>query len=112
MEEISGQMKIYIPIEQLKDNHVYEVDGRNFIVAVWKERQRRFYGVRKKWGDIFIDNELHWDDNEHPGTVKPLKDIGEYNYCPMCGRIDDEKLIDFLTPIENEIYKRRKEQVK
>lgn len=110
MEDFSGKMNIYIPVDKLKDNHVYEVDARNFAVAVWKEPQRRFYGIRSKWGDVFIDYELHWDDDKTHGTVKPIKDIGEYDYCTMCGIDEEKKLIKFLRPIEEEILKKRYEK--
>lgn len=104
MEEISGQMKIYIPIERLKDNHVYEVDARNFSFALWNEKCKKFFGVRSKWGYTYIDYELHWDSDNTHGTVKPLEEICEYNvkYCPSCGQIDDEKLMEFLDRVERE----------
>ena len=47
MDEIVGSLNIirehYLSIDQLKDNYIYEVKGKNFSVAVWKENKKRFY---------------------------------------------------------------------
>lgn len=107
MDEIVGSLNIlkehYLGIDQLKDNYIYDVNGRNFSTAVWKEKKKRFYGIRSKNGEAFIGCELHWDD--HFGTVKPLREIREleFDYCPDCGIIDDDKLIKILEPICKEI---------
>lgn len=112
MEGMFGKMQIYIPVDKLIDNHIYEVEGRNFSAAVWKEKKRRFYGVRNKWGETFISGELHWDDDDNFGTVKPLREIKklEFDYCSDCGRIDDNKLIKILEPIDEECYKKQNEE--
>lgn len=107
MDEIVGSLNIvkehYLSIEQLKDNYIYEVKGKNFSAAVWKEKKKRFYGIRSRKDEAFIDCELHWDD--HFGTVKPLREIREleFDYCSDCGIIDDDKLIKILEPICKEI---------
>jgi hypothetical protein len=112
MEGMSGKMQIYIPIDKLINNHIYEVKGRNFSAAVWKAKNRRFYGVRHKWGDTYISSEVHWDEDSHFGTVKPLREIREleFSYCPSCGQADDNKLIEILNPIDEECYKRQNEE--
>lgn len=109
---VKEEKKDYLTVEQLKDNYIYDVKGRNFSAAVWKEKKRRFYGVRSKWGDTFISSELHWDDDDHFGTVKPLREIRklEFNYCSDCGRVDDDKLIKILEPIDEECYERQNEE--
>lgn len=112
MEEMSGKMQIYIPVDKLIDNHIYEVKGRNFSAAVWKAKNRRFYGVRSKWGETFISPELHWDDDNHFGTVKPLREIGklDFDYCPSCGAGEENKLIEVLNPIDDECYKKQNKE--
>lgn len=117
--EISGSLNIvdenkkeYLTTDELKNNYIYNVNGRNFSAAVWKAKNRRFYGVRHKWGDTYISSEVHWDDDGHFGTVKPLNEIREleFNYCPSCGQLDDNKLIEILSPIDEECYERQNEE--
>lgn len=104
----------YIPREKLKDNYIYEVKGRNFSAAVWKAKNKRFYGVRSKWGETFISPELHWDEDNHFGTVKPLREIREleFNYCPSCGVAEENKLIAVLNPLDNEFWNKQNEEFK
>ena len=64
----------YLPKEELEIGQAYEVDGRNFTVAIWTGE--KFAGVRNKFGQNFIDEEIHWDDDDHYGTVKPLRKLG------------------------------------
>lgn len=98
MEDVLGKMEIYIPADKLKDNYIYEVNGRNFSFAVWKEKHRKFFGIRSKFGSRYIDYEKHWDDDETHGTVKPIREIRKlsFNYCPSCGWEDDKKLMKEL----------------
>ena len=63
----------YMHFEECKEGYTYEVDGRNFTYAIFYKGV--FYGIRHKFGDTFIDNEIHWDKDDHYGTVKPLKEI-------------------------------------
>jgi len=64
-------MEKYIPIEELEVGEAYHVDGRNFSIAIWDGE--KFWGVRYKWGDKFMSEELHYDAHKKYGTVKPLK---------------------------------------
>lgn len=96
----------YLPLDCLKDNYIYEVKGRNFSAAVWKAEKQRFYGVRSKWGDIYISPELHWDSDEHFGTVKPMREVGEleFDYQPRGTAETEDRLISILEPMDNEFY--------
>lgn len=88
----------YIPISELKLNHIYLVDGRNYFIALWDGRE--FIGIREKFGDTFLSEEDHWD-TENRGTVKPYREIDKLeDYCHACG--DDSKLFDYLKKIEDE----------
>jgi len=63
-------MEKYIPKEDLKTGKAYEVDGRNYDIAIWDGGM--FHGVRNKFGCNYISGEDHWDDD---GTVKPLREL-------------------------------------
>jgi hypothetical protein len=40
--------------EDLLDNHVYEVNARNFCLGVWSPGENGFWGVRYKFGNRFM----------------------------------------------------------
>ena len=61
----------YIKKEDLIKGKQYECDARNFTVGTWNGKE--FVYLRTKFGQQFDDTELHWDDGEPHGTVKPLK---------------------------------------
>lgn len=102
----------YLPLDCLKDNYIYEVKGRNFSAAVWKADKQRFYGVRSKWGDTYISPELHWDSDDHFGTVKPLREVGEleFDYCPRGTQETEDKLVAILEPLDNDFYQRQQDE--
>lgn len=57
------------------NGYTYEVDARNFRFAIFYNG--KFYGIRNKWHDEFIDAEIHWDEDKRFGTVRPHVEIGE-----------------------------------
>ena len=61
----------HIPIKDLHAGQAYHGCGRNFDVAIWTGKA--FAGLRTKFGDRYIDEELHYDTDEHHGTFKPFK---------------------------------------
>ena len=71
----------YIKMEDCVPRGVYRVDGRNFSIGACAvepispgatKPKVGFIGLRYKFG-LRIDTELHWDADEHYGTVKPLE---------------------------------------
>lgn len=68
-------VEYYIPVEDLDVGAIYEVEGRNFKKAVWDGTH--FLGFREKFGHIFMDKEIHYDEDIKLGTVKPIKKIGD-----------------------------------
>lgn len=62
---------MYIKREALKIGAKYKVDARNFEEATWNGTE--FIGLRTKFGCTFEDGELHYDDDPHYGTCKPIK---------------------------------------
>lgn len=63
-----------IPITEIEPYHLYRGEGNNFNLAVWYGG--RFYGLRHKWGQVYVDGELHYDADEHYGTFSPHEDLG------------------------------------
>lgn len=63
----------YLKVEELTPGKAYAVNARNFAVAIWTGYE--FYGLRSKLGGKFMDTELHWDEDDHHGTVKPIKEL-------------------------------------
>lgn len=63
-----------IPISECIKGHVYKVKARNFRVAVF-DGKVGFTGIRTKFGQRFLDTELHWDADETHGTCRPLEPI-------------------------------------
>jgi hypothetical protein len=59
-----------IPRTELEVGCWYKVKARNFEYGRWNGT--RFEGRRYKFGHWFWDQELHWDDDPHYGTVKPI----------------------------------------
>lgn len=67
-----------IPLNKMITGGTYKVDARNFGFAVWDGKQ--FHGKRFKCGDVFIDQELHYESDEKYGTVIPLEYIEQINF--------------------------------
>lgn len=63
----------YLKVGELEEGCAYEVYARNFRVAIWTGT--KFAGLREKFGQKFIDEEIHWDEDEHFGTVKPIRKL-------------------------------------
>jgi len=49
----------------------YECAGRNFHIGYWDGKE--FQGLRTKFGNTFVTNEVHWDLHDRYGTVQPLR---------------------------------------
>lgn len=66
-------MANYLKKEELEAGKAYEVTARNFSIAIWTGED--FVGLRYKFGDRFLDHEMHWDDHVRHGTVRPLRKL-------------------------------------
>ena len=63
--------ELFLAMEDLQVGAAYAVDARNFSFAIWDGTV--FHGVRFKMGKLFVDTEQHWSDDNHFGTVRPLR---------------------------------------
>ena len=64
-----------IPQDQCKDRVLYLLDSRNLSFGVFRTKTCGFLGLRYKFGDVFIDEEDHWDQGSPYGTAKALKEL-------------------------------------
>ena len=87
-----------IPIYKCKDGFVYRLDARNLKYGiwlkgkgVWVKAEGVFRGLRRKFGETFLDTEYHWDEGPPHGTAKPIEEIEEFSR---------GNLFDFLTELE------------
>lgn len=60
-----------VPLDLLEIGEAYHLHARNIGIGVWDGKD--FWGVRRKFGDTFIDSETHWDLDEHHGTAVALR---------------------------------------
>ena len=59
-----------IPLDKLEIGQCYELESRNLQRGVWDGKA--FHGIRYKFGDLFIDSEIHYDLDERYGTAKAI----------------------------------------
>ena len=64
-----------IPIENLKDGWLYEIDARNQSRGIWIEKVKGFEIARKKFDDTFLFVEYEYDTGGQFGTATPYKEI-------------------------------------
>lgn len=56
-----------VPIYYLVVGGCYKVAARNITYGVWDGNA--FHGIRTKFGDTFMDSEIHYDLDEKHGTA-------------------------------------------
>lgn len=64
-----------IRLEQLQRGRVYRLQSRNLQSGVWNGKDG-FVGIRTKFGQRFLDVEIHWDLSETIGTARALEALG------------------------------------
>lgn len=69
--------KAYLEINACKHGHIYKLHSRNLVLGVFNSESASFVGIREKFGDRFLDSELHWDNGPPFGTAKPKAEIGK-----------------------------------
>lgn len=71
----------YIKIPDLKDGYLYRILARNAGLGIWFKEQNAFTISRHKFGDNFLFEEYHWD-NESFATAKPIEELEESPFQP------------------------------
>jgi hypothetical protein len=99
------KMKDKIPIDQLKDGYVYKLVARNASAGVFKEKghgdQPSFEVARTKWGNTFIDEEIHYDADDRHGTALPYEEIGPLP--SQFTRGDRAELVLYLSEVQKTV---------
>lgn len=67
----------YIPLDECEDGFLYKLSSRNLGMGVYCSSTQAFIGIRTKYEERFLDNELHWDNGPPHGTAKPLEKLGK-----------------------------------
>lgn len=99
----SGTSEARVPVEDLVHGKVYRISARNFGIGVWNAERKAFIGVRTKWGSRYLFPEYEWDSGGSLGTAwarNPLEGVELPDGVGIDDR--DEKLFEFLDPIERE----------
>jgi hypothetical protein len=63
----------FIPRNQLEKGKWYYCEARNFEYGCWNGE--KFDYMRFKFGRVFPDTELYYDDHPRYGTVKPFYEV-------------------------------------
>jgi hypothetical protein len=64
-----------IPLADCKDRRVYRLQSRNLDFGVFRAATGGFIGLREKFGDRYLFEELHRGDGG--GTASPLEELAE-----------------------------------
>jgi hypothetical protein len=89
--------------EDLIKNRVYKIESRNLSFGVW-DGEQNFVGIRTKFNDRFLDEEVHYDLDDHYGTVSDAQDLGidvPLYIRIQTGAVYERMLRLFLEEIEN-----------
>lgn len=70
------EMDNRIKLEHCEHRKLYKIIARNLLIGVWDKDSQRFYGIRTKFNQRFIDGEYHWDAPAF-ATCQPIEMIGE-----------------------------------
>ena len=63
----------YIPVEDLVVGRAYELIARNLTYGIWDGKE--FHGIRHKFGDKFMDVEIHYDLDDRYGSAQPIREL-------------------------------------
>ena len=100
--------KPMIPLKDCKKGYVYELSSRNLLVGLF-DGDAGFIGIRKKFGNLYLFTEYHWDTGPPFGTVQPLKQI--YFFRDTFDENKDyDEIFTFLKPFDELVYKQREKE--
>lgn len=72
---LSELVTAMIKLEQLQRGRVYRLQSRNLDSGVWNGKDG-FVGIRTKFGQRFLDIEIHWGLSKTFGTAQALESLG------------------------------------
>ena len=62
-----------IPLEDLVIGRCYELHSRNLCRGVWDGKE--FHGIRTKFGQQFMDSEIHYELDSRYGTAVAVREL-------------------------------------
>lgn len=68
----------YLKSDECQEGHFYRGAGRNFdigLCVIGREDKKEFRGLRSKWGQEYVDGEIHFDEDNKHGTFKPVEKL-------------------------------------
>ncbi|HYM79098.1 MAG TPA: hypothetical protein VE377_24195 [Candidatus Dormibacteraeota bacterium] len=71
-EDRTGKVSFVIPVNELVKGKVYRLNSRGLSCGVWNGEEG-FVGIRTKFGNRFLDKEIHWDLSDHSGERNQKK---------------------------------------
>ena len=63
----------FIPLADLEIGMAYEIESRNISCGIWDGEA--FHGIRYKFGQLYMDSEIHWDLDDHHGTAQAIRKL-------------------------------------
>ena len=66
-----------ITLDRCVHRGLYRLHARNMKIGVYCATRRGFYGLRTKFGDVYVDFEYHWDASLRHGTACPTAELSE-----------------------------------
>lgn len=95
-----------IPMSDLKDGYLYEIDARNQSRGIWLEDEKGFEIARKKFERIYLFVEYDYETGAPFGTATPYTEIEKV---PEDILLDADKRLKYLRtfnfPTERQKYK-------
>ncbi|MBT9167419.1 MAG: hypothetical protein DDT19_00757 [Syntrophomonadaceae bacterium] len=101
------EIKVYLGINELKNNHTYKLFARNGHIGIWDAGKKEFTIARKKFNNTFLFNEVHWDADGRFGTVKPYSEVEK---TPAFS--NDKEKLGYLEALEIEHKEEHNEKLK
>ena len=99
------EIKMWIPMEELQNCHLYRINARNAEYGIWIEEDKAFMISRVKCGYNILFGEDHWDTGFPYGTVKPIREICR---APFCRPLQDLSKLYFIAKGDKDGKKKRK----
>jgi hypothetical protein len=72
----------FIQPEDLEIGKVYKLNSRNLALGVYRG-DSSFIGIREKFGNRFLDEEVEWDADKHYGTARAVGVLGFIHSIPL-----------------------------
>lgn len=94
LSEFAKKKRYSIPTDQLVHGGLYEVNARNFNLAVYNQNTQGFIGVREKFGREYLDTEYYYEATR--GTASAYKLLEMCPVADVSKGEDNTELFDWI----------------